>query len=279
MHYLVSCSICKDEDDYILDFIEYNKFVGIEHFIIYDRSKIPLEETLKDRKDVTIIRFPEPNKHAEAWLHCINNFQGFSKWCMFFDIDQFVMLHHHNDMKVLLQDYEDVGGLGINWLCFGNNNHIDKPSSPQLLSYTKRNLLQDPVNSHIQSCCQLDKLMPVLPGTPHHLHMNHGFNTVNEKYDIITTPTTPVIVGDKINLAHFYTRSFQEWNEKVHKRRADTNSFGRELDGKVQRVNTKSLNEDPAVNADLNYFYDVNKSFNDVEDFSLSEIYKKYKGI
>lgn len=256
MHYLISCSIVKNEDDYILDFIEYNKFMGIEHFIFYDRSTIPLSETLKGRTDVTIINFPEPNRHTDAWFECLKNFQGFSKWCMFFDIDQFIMIHHHNDMKVLLQGYEKFGALGINWLTFGDNGHIKKPEGSQFKNFTKRNKLEDGVNVHVQSCVQLDRAAIVKPGDPHHFQMKRGQVTVNEKFIPFDGPFSKPPSGDLINLAHFYTRSHEEWSNKVLKNRADTGTA-----------------------IDNNFFYAANTSCNEVEDFSIYNTYKKMKGI
>ena len=52
-----------------------------------------------------------------------------------------------NDIKVMLQDYEAYGSLGLNWHSFGSNNREIEPESniSTYEAYTKRALSVAPV--------------------------------------------------------------------------------------------------------------------------------------
>lgn len=255
MHYLVSCSIVKNEQDYILDFIEYHKFIGIEHFIFYDRSTPSLRETLRGRTDVTIIDFPEPGLHAEAWELCIRNYSSFSKWIALFDIDEFFVPKHHTDLKVLLQSYEQFGALGVNWQTFGSNGHITKPQEPQLIAFNKKAKVHEGMNAHIQSIIQPAKALPIRPADPHHVHLKPGHICVNEKYKQINGPFSNPISVDLIQMNHYYTRSVEEYTRKRAKGRADING----------------------AFIDLEFLKQTDAICNEVEDNLAADIYRKMK--
>ena len=59
MHYLSSCSIVKNEDFYIDDFVRIHKALGVEFFLFFDRSENPLSERFKGRDDIQVIHYPD----------------------------------------------------------------------------------------------------------------------------------------------------------------------------------------------------------------------------
>ena len=47
MDYLSLCLICKDENDYLAEWLDYHILMGVERFYIYDNeSQVSLRETL-----------------------------------------------------------------------------------------------------------------------------------------------------------------------------------------------------------------------------------------
>ncbi len=49
MDYLSLCLVCKDENNYLAEWLNYHILMGVERFYIYDNdSQIPVRDTLKD---------------------------------------------------------------------------------------------------------------------------------------------------------------------------------------------------------------------------------------
>lgn len=224
MHYLSSCSIVKNEAPYIKDFYRIHKYLGVQNFLFYDRSTegTPLKEIFKDCNDVTVIHFPEPNRHQDAWLAALTELKGKTKWVQFIDIDQVAVPMKTNDLKIMLQDYEQFGSLGLNWHSFGSSGLDVEPSSSTYEAYTKRAKDSEGINNHIQSIVQIDKAEIRRPSDPHHFHIKQGHNQVNENKKPFKGPFNIPPTQSVGFIAHYYTRSRDYWSKKMAKMRADT---------------------------------------------------------
>ena len=231
MYYLSSCSIVKNEDNYIDDFVTIHKHLGVEFFLFFDRSDNPLSERYKGRDDIQVIHFPEPNRHAQAWREGVKYFQGKSKWVQFIDIDQVTVPMKTNDIKVMLQDYEAWGALGLNWHSFSSSGNETEPAAgvSTYQAYTKRTEANAPINNHIQSIVQVDFAQSVVWDDPHHPTMNPGQIQVNEKKIKMSGPFNIPSSQDVGFIAHYYTRSREYWAKKLAKMRADTGTQGGSL--------------------------------------------------
>lgn len=228
MYYLSSCSIVKNEDQYIDHFVEIHKHLGVEFFLFFDRSANPLSEKFKGRTDIQVIHFPEPNRHAHAWREGVKFFQGKSKWVQFIDIDQVVVPKNTNDIKVMLQPYEKYGSLCLNWHSFGSNGLENEPSTyvSTYEAYTKRAAGETPINNHIQSIVQPDKALIQTWNDPHHPPLKVGETQINENFQAFKGPFNKPPSQNIGFIAHYYTRSRQYWAHKISKMRADTGTSG-----------------------------------------------------
>lgn len=228
MYYLSSCSIVKNEDNYIDDFVKIHKHLGVEFFLFFDRSENPLSERYKGRPDIEVIHFPEPNRHAQAWREGVKYFQGKSKWVQFIDIDQVVVPMQTNDIKIMLQNYEPAGALSLNWHTFGSNGRdVEPPKGTSTYeAYTKRAVNLEPINNHVQSIVQVERAEYRTWDNPHFppLVGSTQWNTVKQS---ISGPFNIPPIQDTGFIAHYYTRSREYWANKLAKLRADTGtSFG-----------------------------------------------------
>jgi hypothetical protein len=228
MHYLSSCSIVKNEDNYIDDFVAIHKHLGVEFFLFFDRSDNPLSERFKGRSDIEVIHFPEPNRHAHAWREGVKYFQGKSKWVQFIDIDQVTVPVQTNDIKVMLQAYEAWGALGLNWHTFGSSNRETEPELglSTYEAYTLRTQGATPINNHIQSIVQVDFARHDIWSDPHHPPMMPGQVQINERFQPFSGPFNHPPSQNVGFIAHYYTRSREYWARKCAKLRADTGTPG-----------------------------------------------------
>lgn len=229
MYYLSSCSIVKNEDNYIDDFVTIHKHLGVEFFLFFDRSNNPLSERYKGRTDIQVIHYPEPNRHAQAWRDGVQYFKGKSRWVQFIDIDQVTVPKKTNDIKVMLQPFERAASLGLNWHTFGGNSQLNEPPSgvSTYEAYTKRANNTEPINNHIQSIVQVEEVRHTVWANPHFPPLRGGAHQCNEKGATFNGPFNIPPSQEVGFIAHYYTRSKEYWQNKLNKLRADTGTpFG-----------------------------------------------------
>jgi len=257
MYYLSSCSIVKNEDAYIEDFVFFHKKLGVEHFLFFDRSDYPLSERFKGRPEIEIIHFPEPNRHAQAWKEGVKRLTGKSRWVQFIDIDQVTVPLKTDDIKVMLQDYERYASLGLNWHSFGSNYREVEPELgvSTYEAYTRRANADAGVNAHIQSIVQVEKAEPEIWHDPHHPVLKLNQMQVNESNGFFQGPFNKPPTQNIGFIAHYYTRSKEYWAKKLIKTRADTGTSSGTM-------------------ADFDHHQTY---MNQVEDLTVKNIWDKYK--
>lgn len=223
-HYLSVCCIVKDENDYLREWLDYHRQIGAEHFYIYDNgSKQPVREVIQMLgygELATVTDIPGQNMHVKAYQHCLDNFGYRSRWIAFIDMDEFIVPKNESaSLSQLLEKYERYGGLGVSWLIFGSNGHIEKPAGSQLANFTRRSEASFPPNRHIKSIVQPRHVQSAFKS--HYFKYKPGFFCVNEHFVPIEEALTDVSV-DTIQLNHYYCRSLAEYRQKVDRGISDT---------------------------------------------------------
>jgi len=101
------CLFIKDENDYLKEWLEYHRSIGIQHFFVYDNnSKIPIVNT---DSDVTVIVWKEDivGKQSNAYYHCANNNKDY-RWIGFIDTDEFIIVDNIVDFLDNYNNYNSV---------------------------------------------------------------------------------------------------------------------------------------------------------------------------
>lgn len=229
MHYLASCSIVKNEYPYIFEFVKIHRALGVQFFLFFDRSDDPLENYFKGESDIKVVRFPEPNRHQQAWAEGTRMLKGKARWVQYIDIDQVLFPTGHEDIKVLLQDYEHLPALGFNWHTFGANGMEEENLEQSTYeNYTRRAADKTPINNHIQTIANPALIEPINWPDPHHAFLPNFGATFNEFKNPLpyNSPFNIPPTQEKAFIAHYYTRSRKYWEHKLNKRRADTGTPG-----------------------------------------------------
>lgn len=127
-----------NEDNYIRQWIKFNRNIGVDNFIIYDNSKSNydgkshhskeetsnLSELLKDLIEegtVLLINWPYLKRESRTKIsgqacqqnHTINTFKT-SKYIGLFDIDEYLNMQEHEKINELLEDTIETEKLDIN---------------------------------------------------------------------------------------------------------------------------------------------------------------------
>ena len=232
--------IAKDEDHYIDEWVDYYTKLGVDDIFIFQNDW----RTSIERPNVEKFTMDGRNKQLEAYNMFIKHYHTLYDWVMFFDVDEFLVLKRHNNIKEFIQEYKDAHSIAINWVIFGDNGLESVESEYSVLKrVTKRCKVS---NQHIKS------IVKMIPGVIMEVH-----NPIN----LINTDTNrKTFIGpfnqngpiDVAQLNHYYTKTREEFTQKIERGRAD--SFTK-----------RSIKE-----------FDENKeNFNDVDDFlAFNFLYK-----
>lgn len=138
------CAIFQNEAPYLKEWIEFHRLMGVEHFyLINHRSQDDYQEVLQPYILSGLVELKEEKKKADTlktfnslqckcYTKCLTQSRGISKWVAFLDIDEFLFPIKESNLPEVLKDYEEFGGVGVNWLMFGPS-HVWKIPQHQLL--------------------------------------------------------------------------------------------------------------------------------------------------
>ena len=240
--------IAKNEDNYILEWIAYHQKLGFDSIFVYQNNwKFPINV-----RGVHTIEFNGEYQQLPAYNHFIENYSSSFEWVAFIDVDEFLVLKKHSDMKTFLLDFKDVqGGLAVNWVMFGSNGQTDvKNGDYGVLSRFTRWCNRP--NLHIKTILRTKKTswIQVLFGlgrtklrmiNPHHPN-TPLIDTDRRKVEGPFNPDGPV---NLIQINHYFTKTYAEFRLKIQRGRADQ----------------------PGLR-DMSAFADESKGGSDIEDFT-----------
>jgi len=222
MNYLSVCCIAKDEHPFIKEWIHHHLLVGAEKIIIFDNESSPsLRISLREYIEhgfVDLIEIQGQEQQMAAYDQCLRDYEKKSKWIAFIDVDEFLIPKKSEDVRLILTDYEDFGGLGVHWVEFGSSGHLTRPRRKQLSSYTQRFPLDYPKNMHIKSIVQPGRVKSSCD--PHRFIYNEPWFCVDENCFPLAESRGP-FTAKHIQLNHYYYRSHEDYCKKIERGRAD----------------------------------------------------------
>ncbi len=169
MDYLSLCLICKDENEYLPEWLDYHILMGVDRFYIYDNeSRVSLRETLKEyieRGWVVVVDIQGKAMQLYAYDHCLQTFGAQTFWMGFIDTDEFLVPKTAKDLKELLKEYEGYAGLAVSSLFFGSSGHKTRPAVGQIAGYTQRTHETFKENELVKSIVQPQQTL--MPNSPH----------------------------------------------------------------------------------------------------------------
>jgi len=212
----VICSIALNEERYIQEWINYHLALGFNHIFIYDNSDNNILNSISQNK-VTVIHFPGKTKQFEAYNDFISKNRTKYKWGAFIDCDEFIVLKKHENINNFLSEFSDCESIGLNWIMFGTSKEKIYKNEPvtSRFRYCSRN-----INQHIKCITKLKYINTYV--NPHYpILTKGGVYDTNRKQ--IYGPTNNLGTSDIACIHHYYTKSEEEFKEKMERGRADVN--------------------------------------------------------
>ena len=138
MTYLSVCAIFRDEADYLQEWIEFHRLVGVERFFLYDNGSVDDWRTVLapyTRDGIVEVHDWPHGQQYEAYDDCLQRHGSRSRWIAFIDLDEFLFSPTGTPLPEVLTDYERSPGVGVHWCVYGGSGHLQKPDGLVIESY------------------------------------------------------------------------------------------------------------------------------------------------
>lgn len=220
---LAIATCVKNEAPYIVEWIEFHRLMGFEHFYFYDNDSTDgSTEILKEYQRfygiATYIPWPSRPAQKRAFGDAlVRAREDGVRWCAFIDVDEFLFFPTG---ALGSEPYEAVGGIAIPWFLFGSSGHETQTPGLVIERFTKRAPLPD---KHTK-CIVQPRFVSSQGPDPHHFIYRPGHNAVDEHL-IPIKPNTPFLengTNEIFRINHYVTKSRAECEKRVARGRVDT---------------------------------------------------------
>lgn len=206
MNYAILSTYVREDNDYLDEWVKYHLAIGFEHIVMYDhRSIVPVQNIWGDK--VSVIRIDRPSLFIPEYLNQTTLKTHPSFWMGMMDVDEFIVLLQHKDIKELLRGFEEFGALGLPWNTFGSSGHMTKPEGRIMDNYVWR---QPDEPMWIKSIINTQFCKGV--SDPH--RGEYTRTAVNEAKIPFEGPVTSS-PNRLVRVNHYFTKSHEEWLRKV----------------------------------------------------------------
>lgn len=233
-HPLVMCSMFKNEARFLKEWIEFHKLVGVTHFYLYNnRSEDSFMEVLTpyvESGEVTLIQWDVAVTDRKSWIKAqedafldgVKKSCGVAKWAAFLDIDEFIVPVVKDSIVDVLNEYEDVPALVVNWIMFGTSD-VEKIPENQLMTevLVKRAKLTNEHHISYKSIVRPEYVEK--PWTSHAFiykknsdpkmgKKNKTLYAVNENREVVKKLANGKPSYSKLQMNHYWTRDKEFFN-------------------------------------------------------------------
>jgi hypothetical protein len=220
-------AIIKNED-YIIEWIEYHRMVGVQHFYIYDNESTDgLERKLQKYIEdgiVTYIYWQGKYQQMPVYNHAVSHFQYDTKWLAIIDGDEYIVPVEEGTLVPQILDgiatkyltlprgVYSVGGVGVQWRVYGTCGHKEKCPGLLFENYRYRAADDRHCNLFIKTICN-PRLVTNITG-PHFVQYIPDYFTVSENCSLIPASVFYDASCKKLRLNHYKSKSEAEFLEK-----------------------------------------------------------------
>ena len=221
------CTIAKNENLYIKEFVEYYKELGYNNIFLYDNNDIDgerFEEVIKNKineKFVYIINYRGMRSQITAYIKCYDKNKNKYDWISFFDADEFLEL---KPVNIKIQDflgnkrYNKCDNIKINWILYEHNTYYyENISLFKRKNYTTT--IIPAIKSTVRGKYKLNYWRNA--GNPH--SSNKRFKACTSSGKSTSYKNFYVYPPDikYAFLRHYYYKSFEEYCIKLKRGKAD----------------------------------------------------------
>ena len=223
------CAIAKNENNYIKEWVDWYRHLGITKIFIYDNNDLDGERfedvignyidegfvEIIDRRG--IVKTVSTDKDGQtnqglAYSDCWYSHYKEYDWMFFFDIDEYLEIYDkYSNLNEFLNDFIDYDGIRVQWKMYGDNDNLYYENKSLFKRFkTESNASYDRHVKQILNCNKEfdEELLFCAHGV-----FNKKFNFVN----VIKEPVKNVYMDSSVHtdlpiyLNHFYCKSTEEF--------------------------------------------------------------------
>lgn len=254
-------AIVKDEAPYISEWIAFHANLGVRSIYIYDNGStdqtVSLVEGLKLLADVRVVPWMNFGRHIRiqtaAYNHAVANFGRHYRWMMFLDIDEFVFPKQGGDLNETMAIYEGIPAVSLPWQMFGPCGHRLRPDALVIEAYRERAVFP-PTNASLLNYKTIADPTAIKWAHTHYSELwdDDGamFNDAGQRFWRSDRFNIAHATAERLQLNHYFTRSYEEFEQKIGKRRVSKE--GRidnrpSLESRLESINRQTVRDDSAV--------------------------------
>ena len=213
---LAIVSMFRNEGRFLKEWIEFHKLVGVQHFFLYNNSSTDnykeiltpyINKGIVELKDWNIFDGFHQQDQEEAFRDALKHMIGIVKWAAFLDLDEFLYPVYENNLLTFLKDYEDYGGICVNWLFFGTSDIECIPNNGLMIEHLTMCNPNYGSNIHIKSIVRPDRTTS-MPSAHYCEYKPPYFNVNADKFQYHGA-MFPYAAHDKIRINHYWTRDIK----------------------------------------------------------------------
>lgn len=225
---LMACTIYRDDAEYLAEWVEFHRLVGIEHFVLYDNGSTDdhrevlapyVQEgvaTLHDWPQPFLGHQGRPRAMLTAFEHCVGA-HGDARWIAFLDVDEFLFAPDGTPLPEVLRGYEGHPGVTVSRAEFGPSGHVTRPDGLVIESYLQRRPVRPDDEAPYKSIVDPRRVARCL--TAHSFVYRDGM-AVDEngrEIDIRRRTTRKPVSWERLRVHHYWSRSEEERIRKAQR--------------------------------------------------------------
>jgi glycosyltransferase involved in cell wall biosynthesis len=223
--FLAVCAIMKNEAPYLLEWLTYHRFIGVDVFFLYDNNSTDatraVTESWANKDSVTVIDWPMQAGQNFAYRDMIANHSDAAEWCAFIDCDEFLCPQADLSIPSVLRYFSPIcDGIYVHWLMFGSSGHVTRQPGLVTSRFTRRAVNSFPPNQFGKCVVKLHSAVAV--------NCCHVIGVKGRLIDDAETEVNQQRGGFHFNISHrlialnhYFTKSLEEWRHRRSLGKAD----------------------------------------------------------
>lgn len=232
------CVISKNEEQYLEEWVEHYKELGFDNVLFYDNNEEGDDSqynVLKNYIDEGFVIYHDYrmyhncSQQTMCYIECLKIYKKEYDWIAFFDVDEFLTLEKHKNIKEFLthnKEYEKYDSIAIRWIIMDDNDLVKNDGRPCKERFTRKNINFQPNMKSIANTKKIDIKKTEDNFNLHYLSFDNNIcNVRGEKCNRFKDKKeeNPIVY-----LKHFRFKTVEELIEKIKRGDAYFINFDRQ---------------------------------------------------
>ncbi|MDO4588160.1 MAG: hypothetical protein Q4C95_12860 [Planctomycetia bacterium] len=210
-------AIAANTEKYLTEWLTFHYLTGVKRFVLVlegDCSAIEKQiKKLPFRRQIWTYRFQKVWDRVKIYEWMLKNFGRKTHWMGFLETSEFLFGTVEDDIRNVLDQYENFGGLMAHWLNFGSNGHFFRPTGLSIEAFSKRAVDNFRIHHGLKTIFQPSKFQRFLSANL----VETNCDSVREDGLPIEKETTWATakppIWNAIRINRYQPRSRQDWIE------------------------------------------------------------------